>query len=144
MSMSDTFDVLAYLQAELPGFEFRERSTPGLPVQAVQASATLRLGVQGDYDLVSFPVPDRVLAQKHWADEIIKTARADASRQLGLDKVWAERERALIEARDRDVARVQALADARVAQEVGKAYLAGKRAGRAEEMAFASGEEDDE
>lgn len=110
----------------------------------LKAQTTLKLGVQGELDTVLLPVPQIPRYQKEWADQLIEVARKHASKETGLDKVWVERERLLETEFAAERVRIQREADARVQREVGKAYLAGKAAGRAEEMAFAGGEDDEE
>lgn len=110
----------------------------------LKAQTTLKIGVQGELDTVLMPVPQLSRYRKEWADQLIEVARKHASKETGLDKVWDERERQLKAQFADERVRIQREADARVEREVGKAYLAGKAAGRAEEMAFANGENDDD
>lgn len=142
--MSEPFDVLAYLQEELPGFTFREEKSTFAGITVINARTTLTLGVGGELGMALLPVPQKAQYQKEWADQLIKTARAHASQETGLDKVWDAREKHLKEMFAAERIRLQQEAENRIQQEIGKAYLAGKAAGRAEEMAYANGDEDDE
>lgn len=44
---SEPFDVLAYLQEELPGFKFRQELSTFAGVTIINARTTLKLGVEG-------------------------------------------------------------------------------------------------
>ena len=139
------FDVAAYLQAELPGFEFQIATSVGMGgLEIVRARASFKLGVHGELDSVRLPVPDRELARKHWADEIIKSTRHEASLKLGLDKVWQEMQLSLKQRYEHEMWQQQQEATRRIEQEVGKAYLAGKAAGYGEGIASMIPDEDDD
>lgn len=140
-----TFDVTDYLQKALPGFEFRREDSHGLPgLETIHARATFTLGVSAELNTVVFPLPHEDRARKEWADKIIRNARDEASLKTGLLEVWQEKQLELKRRYEAEFRRVQLEANQRVEREVGKAYLSGKADGRAEEMAFANGEEDDE
>lgn len=143
--MSEKFDLVEYLQQELPGFEFTMVDVAQVPgMQTLRAQTRLTLGIEADINPVHFPVPQWDHAQLMFAREIVEKARADASAKTGLNKVWEQMQTELRHRYEAEFRRVQTEAEHRIQQEVGKAYLAGKAAGRAEEMAFANGEEDDE
>lgn len=141
--MSEKFDLVEYLQQELPGFEFTMVDVAQVPgMQTLRARTRLTLGIQADIDPVHFPVPQWDHAQLMFAREIIEKARADASAKTGLDKVWEQKQAELRHRYEAEFRSAQAEAEHRIQQEIGKAYLNGLQAGRAEE-AFAEDEDDE-
>lgn len=141
------FDLLTYLREALPGFTFSSKSGPrpeygGLVT--VEATTTLRMGVKGEFDPKVFPAPEEAYAQLQWADQLITKARLEAARLTGMDKAWEARERELKLLHEQEKQAIHREAERRINEMVGKAFLAGKAEGRAEEMRFAGGEDDDD
>lgn len=132
MTTPEPFDVLAYLQEELPGFKFRQEPSTFAGIAIINARTTLNLGVGGELDTVMLPVPQGDHYRREWASQLIDEARRLAAKEVGLDKVWDERERQLEARFAAERANIQHEAESRIQREIGKAYLAGKAAGEAE------------
>lgn len=141
-----TFDTLKYLQKSLPGFEFQYSADVGSwGPYTLQSRAKISIGVEADLNTVVYVAPEAEdQSLKEWADSIIQRARQEAMNATGMQHEVERRLREQKERHRRDLEAALQNQKIEMQRAVGKAYLDGKAAGRAEEMAFANGEEDDE
>lgn len=134
--MAEAFNAVAYLQEQLPGFEFRAGTpTGGSILNTVQAHAVVHLTGKGDVDPVLLAVPEHERHARAWADELISVIRRDATQKLGLHTVIED---ALAKQRRRheeELNIVRTAKDALIGSAFSRGhengYMAGYRAGKA-------------